>query len=44
MEDIAREMAVDELHIGEEYLRIQACVAKGLLSFFFPLEEHSALK
>lgn len=35
VEDIAKEMAVDELHMGEEHLIINACVVKGLLSIYF---------
>lgn len=35
MEDTAREMALDELHVGEEHLIIHVCVAKGLLSICF---------
>lgn len=36
VENIAREMAMDELHMGEEHSIIHACVAKGLLAISFP--------
>lgn len=35
VEDIAKEMAVNELYTGEEHLIIHACVAKDLLSIYF---------
>lgn len=35
MEDIPRERAVDELHMGEKHLTMHAFVAKILLSIYF---------